>query len=86
MKAVNHYVVVDKFKATEERKVGGLILTEEDDQENRYFKGKVVSVGNLVEAINEGDVVWYDRHAGHGIEFDNKFYFVIKAGDIVLVD
>ena len=86
MKAVNHYVVVDKIKATEERKVGGLIISEEDDQENRYFKGTVVSVGNLVEGIKEKDIVWYDRHAGRGIEFENKFYFVIKAGDIVLVD
>tara|TARA_R110000787_G_scaffold91700_1_gene193157 strand:+ start:3707 stop:3967 length:261 start_codon:yes stop_codon:yes gene_type:complete len=86
MKAVNHYVVVDKIKATEERKVGGLIISEEDDQENRYFKGTVVSVGNLVEGIKEKDIVWYDRHAGHGIEFEDKFYFVIRASDIVLVD
>jgi len=86
MKAVNYYVVVNKIKSTEERKVGGLIISEEDDQENRYFKGTVISVGNLVEGIKDKDIVWYDRHAGHGIEFKDKFYFVIKAGDIVLVD
>ena len=85
MKAVNHYVVIDKIKETE-KKVGGLILTEDTDKDVRYFKGKVVSIGNLVEAVNEEDVVWYDRHAGHGIEYDGKFYFVIKASDIVLVD
>jgi len=85
MKAVNHYVVVDKIKETE-KKVGGLILTEDTDKDVRYFKGKVISIGNLVEAVKEKDVVWYDRHAGHGIEYDNKFYFVIKASDIVLVD
>ena len=85
MKAVNHYVVVDKIKETE-KKVGGLILTEDTDKDVRYFKGKVVSIGNLVEAVNEEDVVWYDKHAGHGIEYDGKFYFVIKASDIVLVD
>ena len=50
------------------------------------FKGKVISVGNLVEGINVNDTVWYDCHSGHGIEFDDKFYFVIKASDIVLVD
>ena len=86
MKAVNQYVVGEKIKSTEERKVGGLIIREEDDQENRYFKGTVISVGNLVEGIKDKDIVWYDRHAGHGIEFKDKFYFVIKAGDIVLVD
>tara|TARA_Y100000592_G_scaffold79576_1_gene125516 strand:- start:355 stop:612 length:258 start_codon:yes stop_codon:yes gene_type:complete len=85
MKAVNHYVVINKIKEAE-KKVGGLIMTESTNEDVRYFKGKVVSVGNLVEAIKEQDVVWYDRHAGHGIEYDGKFYFVIKASDIVLVD
>jgi co-chaperonin GroES (HSP10) len=86
MRAINHYVVVDRLRATQERKVAGLILTEDNDKENRYFKGKVVSVGNLVEGLKEGETVWYDRHAGHGIDFEDKFYFVIKVSDIVLVD
>jgi co-chaperonin GroES (HSP10) len=85
MKAVNYYVVIDKIKEAE-KKVGGLILTEENKEDVRYFRGKVVSAGNLVEAISEGDTVWYDRFAGHGIEYNDKFYFVIKASDIVLVD
>ena len=84
MKAVNHYVVVEKIK--EEKKVGGLILTDDLNEDNRYLKGKVVSVGNLVEAIEEQDVVYYDKIAGHGIQFDKKLYFVIKSSDIVLVD
>tara|TARA_R100000315_G_scaffold57917_1_gene32768 strand:+ start:99 stop:356 length:258 start_codon:yes stop_codon:yes gene_type:complete len=85
MKAVNNYVVIDKIKEAE-KKISGLIVTDETDNEVRYFKGKVISVGNLVDVIKEKDVVWYDRHAGHGIQFEEKFYFVIKASDIVLVD
>jgi len=84
MKAVNHYVVVNKIK--ENKKSTGLIITEENNDDVRYSKGEVISFGNLVEFVKEGDVVWYDRHAGHGIEFEEKFYFVIKASDIVLVD
>jgi|TARA_R110002012_G_scaffold321123_1_gene547664 co-chaperonin GroES (HSP10) len=84
MKAHNHYVIIDKIKET--KKTSGLILTESHNEDVRYFKGKVVSVGNLVEVIKEDDVVYYDRHAGHGIEFNEKFYFVIRASDIVLVD
>ena len=84
MKAVNHYVVVNKIKET--KKSTGLIITEENNDDVRYSKGEVISFGNLVEFVKEGDVVWYDRHAGHGIEFEEKFYFVIKASDIVLVD
>ena len=85
MKAVNKFVVIDKIKQ-EEKKTSGLIMTENTNDDVRYLKGKVISVGNLVEGINEKDTVWYDKHAGHGIEFKDKFYFVIKASDIVLVD
>ena len=70
MKAHNHYVIIDKIKET--KKTSGLILTESHNEDVRYFKGKVISVGNLVEVIKEDDVVYYDRHAGHGIEFNNK--------------
>ena len=85
MKAVNHYIIIDPIK-NELKKVGGLILTDEVNEDNRYLKAKVVSVGNLVEGINEKDVVYYDRHAGHGIQHKDKFYGVIKQMDVVLID
>tara|TARA_X000001382_G_scaffold21173_1_gene12844 strand:- start:888 stop:1145 length:258 start_codon:yes stop_codon:yes gene_type:complete len=85
MKAVNHYIIIDPVK-NEPKKVGGLILTDEVNEDNRYLKAKVVSVGNLVEGINENDIVYYDRHAGHGIQHKDKFYGVIKQLDVVLID
>tara|TARA_R100000664_G_C2752840_1_gene140139 strand:+ start:1918 stop:2175 length:258 start_codon:yes stop_codon:yes gene_type:complete len=85
MKAINHYVVVDKIK-TEVKKVAGLIMTEELDEDNRYIKANVISAGNLVEGVKDGDVIHYDKHAGHGIQYKDKLYFVIRASDIVLVD
>jgi co-chaperonin GroES (HSP10) len=85
MKAINNYVVVDKIK-TEPKKVAGLIMTEDLDEDNRYIKANVISVGNLVEGVKDGDVIHYDKHAGHGIQYKDKLYFVIRASDIVLVD
>ena len=84
MKAVNHYLVIDMIK--EEPKVGGLILTDKVNEDNRYLKANVISIGNLVEGINEGDTVYYDKHAGHGIQHKDKFYGVIKQMDVVLID
>lgn len=85
MKAVNHYLVIERIK-DEPTKVGGLILTEETDEDNRYLKAKVISTGNLVEGIQEGDIIHYDKHAGHGIQHKDKFYHVIKQIDVVLID
>ena len=85
MKAVNHYVIVERTKE-EEVKVGGFIMTDRTNEDLRYYKGKVISFGHVVDFLKEGDVVWYDRIAGQKIEYNDKLYFVIKAIDIVLVD
>ena len=85
MKAVNHYIIVKQIKEGP-KKVGGLILTEEVDKDNRYLKAEVVSIGDSVQGINEGDVVYYDKNAGHGIQHKDKFYHVIKQQDVVLID
>ena len=85
MKAVNHYLVIERIK-DEPTKVGGLILTEETDEDNRYLKAKVISIGNIVEGIKEDDIIHYDKHAGHGIQHKDTFYHVIKQMDVVLID
>tara|TARA_A100001201_G_C3980305_1_gene168361 strand:- start:56 stop:313 length:258 start_codon:yes stop_codon:yes gene_type:complete len=85
MKAVNDYIVVQKLKV-EPKKVAGLIMTEDVDEDNRYIKATVISTGNLVEAIKDKDVVYYDKHAGHGVQYKDILYHVIRARDVVLID
>ena len=85
MKAVNNYIIVEKIKQGP-KTVGGLILTEDIDDDNRYIKASVISIGNLVEGVKEKDVVYYDKHAGHGIQHKDILYYVIRSGDVVLID
>ena len=85
MKAVNNYIIVQKIKQGP-KTVAGLIMTEELDDDNRYVKANVISVGNLVEGIKDNDVVFYDKHAGHGVQYKETLYHVIKSGDVVLID
>jgi co-chaperonin GroES (HSP10) len=85
MRAVNNYIIVEKIKQGP-KKVGGLILTEDIDEDNRYIKAKVISTGNLVEGIKDNDVVYYDKHAGHGVQYKETLYYVIRSVDVVLID
>ena len=85
MKAVNHYIIVEDIK-TGPKKVAGLIVTDDTDVDNRYIKAKVISIGNLVEGIKEKDIVYYDKHAGHSVQYKDKLYQVIRSGDVVLID
>jgi co-chaperonin GroES (HSP10) len=85
MKAINYYIIIEKIKEAP-KKVGGIELTEKQDTDIRYLKAKVISVGNKIEGINKDDIIRYDRHAGHGIEWNDKFYYVITVGDVVIVE
>ena len=85
MQAINYYLVVDKIKEAP-KKVGGLELTESQDKDVRYSKGKVIGVGDQVPVVKVGDTIRYDKHAGHGIEYDEKLYYVIKISDVVIVE
>ena len=57
MKAINRYIIVDKIK-TEPKKVAGLIMTDDTDVDNRYIKAKIISCGNLVEGLKDGDTIY----------------------------
>ena len=85
MQAINDYVIVDKIKEGP-KKVSGLILTDKTDETNRYRKATIVSVGNLVEIVTRGDVIYYDGVAGHDISYNDDMYRVIRMRDIVLVE
>ena len=85
MKAINRYIVVDKIKV-EPKMVSGLIMTDDTESDNRYLKAKIISCGNLVEGLNDGDTIYYDKHAGHDISLKDTLYRVIRDGDVVLVE
>ena len=77
MKAVNKYIIVEQIK--EELKTNsGLLLTGDD-------KGKVIKPGTEVTVINEGDIIYYDKHAGHMMLLQEKPYTIILERDVVVV-
>ena len=50
------------------------------------LKAKIISTGNLVEGLQDGEIVYYDKHAGHIIEHKETIYHVIRSGDVVIID
>ena len=85
MQAVNDYVIIDIIKEGP-KKVGGLILTDETDETNRYKKAKIVSIGEMVKMVEVGNSIYYDAIAGHDIAYNDNMYRVIRARDIVIVE
>lgn len=85
MKAVNKFIIIKSIKEEVKPNKSGLILSEKHQDDIRYRKAEVRSVGNYVEGIAPGDNIYFDRHAGYGIEFDGEYLQVIKEQDVVVV-
>jgi co-chaperonin GroES (HSP10) len=85
MKAVGKNIIIQKEKQGISKTKGGLLLTEKTREDLRYNKAKVISIGSEVVGINESDNIFYDKHAGHDIEYNKNIYQVIKMQDVVIV-
>ncbi len=85
MKALGRNLIIEKIKEGTTSTKGGLLLAESHKDDIRYLKANVISVGDEVEGLNTGDVIFYDRHSGHKIELKDKSYHVIKLQDVVVV-
>ena len=70
----------------EEKKTkSGLLLSSEDVESFRYQKGQVVKPGTDVSVINEGDVIFYDKAAGHSMFIKDETFTIISERDVVVV-
>ena len=76
MKALGDRVLLKKVE--EEIKDSlGLIVTELTDKDVRHKRAAVVSVGENVVGLNEGDEVLYDMAAGSSVRIKGQTYVII---------
>jgi co-chaperonin GroES (HSP10) len=85
MKAIGKYIVIKPIKEVDTKTKGGLILAENQREDIRYRRAKVIEPGSDVEVLKKGDEVYYDKAAGFNIELEKEQYKVIKEFDVVIV-
>jgi len=85
MKAIGNNIIILPKKAGLSKTENGLLLKEKDKENIRYKEAIVVSVSDDIKSLKEADVIYYDKSAGHGIEFEGHNYQVIKLQDVVIV-
>jgi|TARA_R110000787_G_C13366120_1_gene440454 co-chaperonin GroES (HSP10) len=85
MKAIGSNIIITPEKIVTEKSKGGLLIIEKDREDIRYRKATIYSVSDEIKALKKGDKIYYDKHAGHGVEFDKEKYTVIKLQDVVVV-
>ena len=86
MKAIGRNLIIIKEKEGTTKTKGGLLLAENQREDIRYIEAVIISVGDEVKGLIKNDTIFYDRHAGHNIEFKEKLPHVIKIQDVVIVE
>ena len=85
MKAIGKYIVIKPIKEVDTKTKGGLILAENQREDIRYRRAKVIEPGSDVSVLKKGDEVYYDKSAGFNIEIKKENYKVIKEHDVVII-
>jgi co-chaperonin GroES (HSP10) len=70
MRAIGKCLIIEKIKEGTTKTKGGLMLAENQREDIRYIEANVLSIGEEVVGVKEGDRIFYDRHAGHKIDID----------------
>ena len=84
MQPINKYIVIKTIE--EELKTeSGLLLSAQDASSFRYKKGEVIKSGTNVDVIKQGDIIYYDKSAGHSMLIEDNPYTIISERDVVVV-
>jgi len=85
MKAIGKHIVIDPLKEISTTTKGGLLLADSQREDVRYREAKVITVGDEVKGVKEGNSIYYDKAAGFGIELNKERYKIIKEQDVVII-
>tara|TARA_R110000744_G_scaffold99610_4_gene192194 strand:+ start:301 stop:558 length:258 start_codon:yes stop_codon:yes gene_type:complete len=84
MKPIGKYIAIEPIHE-ELKTAGGLVLSSKDIEDFRYRKGTVIAPGTEVSHIKSGDVIFYDKGAGHTMMINDKVVTLIREPDVVVV-
>jgi len=84
MKPIGKYLVVKDIQENVKTE-SGLILSGEDTNQLRYKRGMVIAPGTDVDAIQEGDELYYDKAHSFTMLIDDMQYTIIQERDVVVV-
>jgi chaperonin GroES len=83
MKVVLSNILVKPFN-DELKSSNGIILGS--GQDIKFNKARVVSVGENIDKVSEGDIIWYDKHRTYPITYNGEDFLVMNYENIVIIE
>ena len=84
MKAIGKNIVIRPIDE-EVKTASGIILSGEDTNQLRYKRGLVITPGTEVNAIQEGDEIYYDKANSYTMIINDEQHSIIQERYVVVV-
>lgn len=84
MRALGSFIVIKPEKVEEQVSASGLLMTAADTDSFRYHEAKVLLIGES-KNIKVGDLIAFDKSAGHPYKLDGELVRIIQERDIALI-
>ena len=82
MRPIAKYITLETIIENEETS-SGMLLSADDSTKSRYYKGKVIAVGDEVETVKSGDVILYDRTNSFTMTINKLSVTIIQLREVV---
>jgi co-chaperonin GroES (HSP10) len=83
MKVLSKFVLIKKHP--ESRETSGFMYGVGETRELRYHMADVVHCGDMINGINAGNKILFDKVAGHDVLINDERLTIIQEKDIVCV-
>jgi co-chaperonin GroES (HSP10) len=80
LKAKGRFVVIQPHEISNRKSKSGLVIPNSVDSDVRFRKGLVVSVGDEVQGVSEGEIVLYNKQSTASL-YDK--YVIVPKPDII---
>lgn len=74
--------IIVKRKELEDTTKGGIIIPK-TSREMQATEGEVVAIGDEVDTIKKGDLVFYGKYSGAEVEREGTRYVVMNEEDVI---
>ena len=83
--AIGKFILIEPIKEELKNDLG-MKVSANDDFQIRYRKAKALNVGRLVDSVQEGQIVYFDRSGAHEVIVNGRILSVVAERDIALVE
>ncbi len=76
-------LIIPQNYEAEKISVSGIVYDTEKTNSSKTSKAKVLSVGDEVTKIQNGDEIFYESFSGHEVNIDGKDYTIIEEINVI---